>query len=56
MATGWLIFVEKKTHRLQVLRMLIMRRGLYTGEVLSKLLGEKRRKIGELIYDNDLTN
>ena len=55
MATGWLIFVEKR-HRLQVLRMLIMRRGLYTGEILSKLLGKKRRKIGELIYDNDLTN
>ena len=32
-------------------------RGLYTGEILSKLLGgKKRRKIGELIYDNDLTN
>ena len=31
MATGRLIFVEKR-HRLQVLRMLIMRRGLYTGE------------------------
>ena len=55
MATGWLIFVEKR-HRLQVLRMLIMRRGLYTGEILRKLLGKNRRKIGELIYDNDLTN
>ena len=31
----------RKRHRLQVLRMLIMRRGLYTGEILSKLLGEK---------------
>ena len=48
MATGWLIFVEKK--------MLIMRRGLYTGEILSKLLGKKRRKIRELVHDNDLTN
>ena len=38
MATGWLIFVEKR-HRLQVLRMLIMR--LYTGEISSKILGEK---------------
>ena len=55
MATGWLILGEKK-HRLQVLHMLIMRRGLYTGEILGKLLGKKRRKIGELIYDNDLTN
>ena len=55
MATGWLIFVEKR-HRLQVLRMLIMRRGFYNGEILSKLLGKKRRKIGELIYDNDLSN
>ena len=40
MATGWLIFVEKR-NRFQVLRMLIMRRGLYTGEILSKLLGKK---------------
>ena len=39
MANGWLIFVEK-IHRLQVLLMLIMRRGLYTGEILSKLLGK----------------
>ena len=43
MATGWLIFVEKR-HRLQVLRMLIMRRGLYTGEILSKLLGKKTKE------------
>ena len=56
MSTGWLIFVEKR-HHLQPLRVLIMRRGLYTGEILSKLLGKKkRRKIGELIYDDDLTN
>ena len=48
MATWWLIFVEK-SHRLQVLRMLIMRRGIYTGEILIKILGEKkRRKIGDL--------
>ena len=40
MATGWLIFDEKR-HRLQVMRMLIMRRGLYSGEILSKLLGKK---------------
>ena len=46
MATGWLIFIEKK-HRLQVLRMLIMRRGLYTGEILSKLLeGKNKEKRG----------
>ena len=35
---------KKKQHRLQVLRMLIMRRGLYTGEILSKLLGENEGK------------
>ena len=40
MATGWLIFVEKR-HRLQVMRMLIMRRGLYSGEILRKILGNK---------------
>ena len=43
MATGWLLFVEK-THRLQVLRMLIIRRGLYTGEILNKLLGKNKGK------------
>ena len=41
MATGWLIFVEKR-RRLQVLRMLIMRRGLYNGEILSKLFFKTR--------------
>ena len=55
MATGWLIFVEKR-HHLQVLCMLIMRGGLYTGEILSKLLGKKKKENRELIYDNDLTN
>ena len=50
-------FCRKKTSLArQVLRMLIIRRGLNTGEILSKLLGKKRRKIGELIYYNDLTN
>ena len=37
-------FCRKKKHRLQVLRMLIMRRGLYTGEILSKLLGGQTKE------------
>ena len=35
--------------------MLIMRRGLYTGENFKQIIRKKRRKIGDLIYDHDLT-
>ena len=36
--------------------MLKMSRGLYTGRNLSKTLGLKRTKIGDLICDHDLTH
>ena len=41
---------------MHVQHMLKMSRGLYTGGILSKILGKKRRKIGDLISDHDLTN
>ena len=45
----------RKKYRLQVLRMLIMRRGLYTSEILSKLLGEKTKENrGTYLRINDL--
>ena len=50
-----LIFV-KKGLGVHVQRMLKISRGLYTGRNLSKILGKKRRKIGDPIYDHDLTN
>ena len=40
---------------MHVQRMLKMGRGLYTGGNLSKILGKKQRKIGDLICDHDLT-
>ena len=43
MATGWLIFVEKR-HRLQVLCMLIMRRGLYNGNFKQIIRKKNERK------------
>ena len=55
MATRWFIFVEKR-HRLQVHCVLILRRGLYTGENFKQVIRKKRKEIGELIYENDLTN
>ena len=51
-----LIFVEKG-RGLHVQRMLKMSRGLYTGgNFLAKYLEKKRRKIGDLICDHNLTN
>ena len=50
-----LIFV-KKGISVHVQHMLKMSRGLYTAEILSKILGKKRRKIGDLISYHDLTN
>ena len=51
-----LIFVEKGLG-VHVQRMLIMSRGLYTGgKFKKKIPGKKRRKIGDLICDLDLTN
>ena len=49
-----LIFVAKGLG-VHVQRMLKMSKGLYTAEFLSKILGKKRRKIGDLICDHDLT-
>ena len=43
-----LIFVEKGLG-VHVQRMLKMSRGLYTGGNFNKILGKKRRKIGDLI-------
>ena len=50
-----LVFVEKGLG-VHVQRMLKMSRGLYTGGILNKTLGKKRRKIEDLICDHDLTN
>ena len=41
---------------MQVLRKLIMNRSLYTGEDFKIIIRKKRRKIWDLINDNDLTN
>ena len=50
-----LIFVEKGI-AVHVQCMLKMSRGLYIlAEILSKILGKKLKKIGDLICDNDLT-
>ena len=50
-----LIFVVKGLD-VHVQRMLKMSRGLYTGgNFLANYLGKKRRKIGDLICDHDLT-
>ena len=50
-----LIFVEKVIGA-HVHRMLKMCRIHTLAEILSKILGEKQRKIGDLIYEHDLTN
>ena len=41
---------------MQVLRKFIMNRSLYTGEDFKIIIRKKRRKIWDLINDNDLTN
>ena len=41
---------------MHVQRMLKMSRVYTLAEILSKILVKKRRKIGDLIYDPDLTN
>ena len=50
-----LIFV-KKGLGVHVQRMLKMSRGLYTGGNFKQNTWKKRRKIGDLICDHDLTN
>ena len=50
-----LIFVEKGLG-VHVQRMLKMSRFYKLAEILSKTLVKIRRKIGDLIYDNGLTN
>ena len=50
------LYFVKKGLGVHVQRMLKMSRGLYTGGNLSKILGKKRRNIGGLMYDHDLTN
>ena len=49
-----LIFVQKVLG-VQVLRMLITRKGLYTGEKFKQIIRKKGREIGHLIFDHDLT-
>ena len=48
-------FVEKGLG-VQVQRMLKMSRVYTLAEILSKIFVKKRRKIGDLIYDHNLTN
>ena len=50
-----LIFVEKELG-VRVQRMLKISRGLYTGRNFRQNTWKKRRKIGDLICDHDLTN
>ena len=50
-----LIFVEKGLGG-HVQPMLKMSRGLYTGGNFKQILAKKRREIGDLICDHDLTN
>ena len=50
-----LIFV-KKGPGVHVQRMLKLSRGLYTGGNFKQNTWKKRRKIGDLICDHDLTN
>ena len=52
---GGLIFVEKGLG-VHVQRRLKMSRGLYTGGIFKQNTCKKRRKIGDLICDHDLTN
>ena len=52
---GGLFFVEKGLG-VHEQRMLEMSRVSILAEILSKILGKKRRRIGNLIYDLDLTN
>ena len=49
-----LIFVEKGLG-MHVQRMLKMGRGLYTGGKFTQNTWKKQRKIGDLIFDHDLT-
>ena len=48
-------FIEKELG-VHVQHMLKMRGGYILAKILSKILGKKRRKIGDLIFDRDLTN
>ena len=50
-----LVFVEKGLG-VDVQRMLKMSRVYILAEILTKILGKKRRKIRDLICDHDLTN
>ena len=50
-----LIFVEKGLGE-HVQRMLKMSRGLYSGQNFKQNTWKKRRKVGDLICDHDLTN
>ena len=50
-----LIYVEKGLG-VHVQRMLKMSRFYTLAKILSKIFVKKRRKIGDLIYDHDLTN
>ena len=50
-----LIFVEKGLGE-HVQRMLKMSRGLYSGQNFKQNTRKKRRKVGDLICDHDLTN
>ena len=50
-----LIFV-KKGHGVHVQRMLKMSRVYTLAEILSKIFVKKRKKIGDRIYHNGLTN
>ena len=50
-----LIFVEKGLG-VHVHRMLKMSRVYILAEILSRILGKKRRQVGDLICDHDLTN
>ena len=50
-----LFFVEKGLGE-HVQRMLKMSRGLYSGQNFKQNTWKKRRKVGDLICDHDLTN
>ena len=47
---------KKKELGVPMQRMLKMRRGLYTGGNFKQNAWKKRRKIGDLVCDHDLTN
>ena len=53
------LFFVKKGHGLHVLhvqRMLKMSKGLYTGANFKQNIWKKRRKIGHLIYDHNISS